>query len=188
MTTKLLDPSAITEALGELPTGMARTLHACCHTTFSPNVVEGGVKTNVIPDSVVVEVDIRTLPGETRDDVEAHLREAVGDAMDYVEVEVIQDDPSTSSPIGNPLWSALSDSVQMAYPEANVIPSIVTGGTDSRFFRDRGAVAYGAGLLSPSIDTGEFFRRFHGHNERIDVESLRMTTRLWFDVIDRLWG
>ncbi len=186
-TAKLLDPSAISEALGDLPVGMARALHACCHTTFSPNVVEGGVKTNVIPDSVVVEVDIRTLPGETYEDVEQHLREALGDAMDYVEVEVIQNDPSTSSPVGNPLWSALRDSVNMAYPEANVIPSIVTGGTDSRFFRDRGAIAYGAGLLSPTIDAGEFFRRFHGHNERIDTESLKMTTRLWFDVIDRLW-
>ncbi len=187
MTTKLLDPTAISEALADLSPGLARSLHACCHTTFSPNVIEGGVKTNVIPDSVVVEVDIRTLPGETHEDVEQHLRDALGDSMDHVDVEVIGDDPSTSSPIGNPLWGALTDSVNLAYPEANVIPSIVTGGTDSRFFRDRGAIAYGAGLLSPSIDAGEFFRRFHGHNERIDTESLRMTTQLWFDVIDRLW-
>ncbi len=73
------------------------------------------------------------------------------------------------------------------YPDAKVIPSLVTGGTDSRFFRDRGAIAYGAGLLSPSVDTSEFFRRFHGNDERIDIDSLRLTVGLWLEVVERLW-
>ena len=33
----------------------------------------------------------------------------------------------------------------------------------------------------------EFLNRFHGHNERIDTDSLRLTTQLWLDVCDRLW-
>jgi acetylornithine deacetylase/succinyl-diaminopimelate desuccinylase-like protein len=78
--------------------------------------------------------------------------------------------------------------MKAAYPEARIVPSIVTGGTDARFFRKKGAVAYGAGLLSPQVDTQEFFRRFHGHDERIDVESLRLTVQLWLDVVDRLWA
>jgi len=45
-----------------------------------------------------------------------------------------------------------------------------------------GAVAYGAGLLSPTLDAGDFSRRFHGNDERIDVESLALTTQLWLDV------
>ena len=47
----LLDPDRIDAALDELPSvGMATHLHACTHTTFSPNVVAGGrMKTNVIP-------------------------------------------------------------------------------------------------------------------------------------------
>ncbi|MEM7341664.1 MAG: M20/M25/M40 family metallo-hydrolase [Actinomycetota bacterium] len=184
---RLLDPGALRDALGELPLETAALAHSCTHTTFSPNVVSGGVKTNVIPDRVVIEVDIRTLPGETHDDVEAHLRAALGNLIDHVDVEVIQEDPSTSSPIDNPLWDALVASMRNVYPGAAVIPSIVTGGTDSRFFRNRGAVAYGAGLLSPAVDFNEFWRRFHGHDERIDVESLRLTTGLWLDVIDRLW-
>jgi acetylornithine deacetylase/succinyl-diaminopimelate desuccinylase-like protein len=35
---------------------------------------------------------------------------------------------------------------------------------------------------------GEFMNRFHGHNERIDIESLRLTTKLWLDVVERLWA
>ena len=42
----------------------AAHLHACTHTTFSPNLIDGGVmKTNVIPDSITLDVDVRTLPG-----------------------------------------------------------------------------------------------------------------------------
>jgi acetylornithine deacetylase/succinyl-diaminopimelate desuccinylase-like protein len=184
---RLLDPGRLGEALAELPTELAANAHACSHTTFSPNVVAGGVKTNVIPDRVTVEVDIRTLPGETTDDVNAHLAAALGELADQVDVEVIQEDRSTASPTGNRLWDALTASMASAYPEARIVPSIVTGGTDARFFRNRGVVAYGAGLLSPEVDTAEFFRRFHGHNERIDVESLRLTVGLWLDIVERLW-
>ena len=133
------------------------------------------------------EVEIRTLPGEEHEDVENHLRAALGDLYDQVETEIIQQDPSTASPTDNRLWDALTSSIAGAYPEATIVPSMVTGGTDSRFFRKRGTVAYGAGLLSPAVDTGEFFRRFHGHDERIDVDSLRLTVQLWLDVIERLW-
>jgi acetylornithine deacetylase/succinyl-diaminopimelate desuccinylase-like protein len=55
-------------------------------------------------------------------------------------------------------------------------------------FRELGAVSYGAGLFSPSIDPAEFGQRFHGHNERIDVESLRLTTQLWERVVLDLLG
>ena len=187
LSAKLLDPGRVRDALAELPPQLAANAHACSHTTFSPNVVAGGVKTNVIPDKVVVEVDIRTLPGETTDDVNAHLAAALGELADQVEVEVIQEHQSTASPTDNRLWDTLVASMTAAYPNATIVPSLVTGGTDARFFRDRGAVAYGAGLLSPKVDTTEFFRRFHGHDERIDIESLRLTVDLWLDVADRLW-
>ena len=50
---------------------MARQFHACTHTTIAPTVVHGGTKTNVIPDRVDLELDIRTLPGQTAADVRA---------------------------------------------------------------------------------------------------------------------
>ena len=184
----LLDDTAIDEMLATLPNAStAAHLHACTHTTFSPNVIGSQTKTNIIPDVVDIDVDIRSLPGEGPDDIEAHLRAALGDLYDSVETEIIKHDPSTASPTDNKLWQTLAASVARAYPEAQVVPSMVTGGTDSRFFRNRGAVAFGAGLLSPQVDTGEFFRRFHGHDERIDVESLRLTVQLWLDVVDNLW-
>lgn len=185
---RLLDPGQILEALDDLDPELARNLHSCCHTSFSNNVIHGGTKTNTIPDEVVLDVDIRILPGETTEDVEKHLAEAIGpELMGSVTVEAIHKGSSTESSTETLLWDALTDSIQMSYPGARVLPSMVTGGTDARFFRRRGIPAYGAGLLSSRVSMGEFLNRFHGHNERIDVESLRLTTKLWLDVCDRLW-
>ena len=169
--------------------GSAGFLHACTHTTFSSNVVDGGgMKTNVIPDSVDLEVDIRTLPGDGPDEVNDHLKAALGDLWDKVDVEVIMNDPASISRTDNALWEALERSVAVEFPSARLNPGMTVGFTDARIYRQMGAVAYGAGLFSPDLEAGDFSRRFHGHNERIDVESLRLTTNLWLNVARDLLG
>jgi len=186
---KLLDPVAQAEAFDQIEPGLARNLHSCCHTSFSPNVIHGGSKTNTIPDEIKLEVDIRTLPGETSEDVAAHLRAALGDElMESVDVDPIFEGVATQSPTHTELWRAMEEAVQLTYPGARMMPSMVTGGTDARFFRERGVPSYGAGLLSPQVPMAEFMTRFHGHNERIDVESLKLTTKFWIDIVDRLWA
>ena len=161
---------------------MAKLAHACTHTTFSPNVVHGGVKTNVIPDEVAIDVDIRTLPGQTGDDVEAMLAEALGPLAAAVEVEVLQERPSTQSPMQTPLWNALERVVTKVYPDASLLPRLTAGGTDAVFFRNVGTTAYGFGLYSPKVTASEFSTRFHGNDERVDVESLGLTTQCWLSL------
>ena len=64
ITAALLDPAAIDDLLEVLPDlGVARQAHACTHTTVAPTIVHGGTKINVIPDTVELDLDIRTLPG-----------------------------------------------------------------------------------------------------------------------------
>ena len=184
----LLDPQRIDEVLDNLPSAAAAAhLHACTHTTFSPNLIDGGVmKANVIPDSITLDVDVRTLPGEGTDEVTAHLRAALGDLADHVEIEILLDDPASISRTDTPLWDALQRAVSVPFPGARLAPQFTVGFTDSRVFRELGAISYGAGLFSPTIDAAEFGRRFHGHDERVDVESLGLTVELWQRVIHDL--
>ncbi len=184
----LLDPAAVWDTIATLPTPVARTCHAQTHTTLSPNVVHGGQKTNIVPDTVDIEVDIRTVPGTEPDDVRSLLRDVLGDLADDVEVSDLQSSPPTSSPFGpgNPLWSALAEHTRAVYPGAAMVPGLVVGGTDARFYRERGATAYGAGLYSPDIDFATFGSRFHGHNERIDVASLGLNASLWYGIASDL--
>ena len=153
-----------------------------CIRDSSPNVVHGGTKTNVIPDEVDLDVDIRLLPGETLADIDTHLRNALGDLMDHVDVTPLQQRESSSSPTDTPMWAALEREVTRVYPTGRIVPNLIVGGTDSPFFRRHGTVAYGAALFSEDIDFTQFSSRFHGHDERIDVRSLGLTTQLWVEL------
>ncbi|HLY82804.1 MAG TPA: M20/M25/M40 family metallo-hydrolase, partial [Acidimicrobiales bacterium] len=182
----LLDPGRLDGALGSLPPALARRCHATTHTTFSPNVVHGGQKTNMIPDEVVLEVDIRTVPGETAGDVDTHLRAALGDLAARVDVTPLQSAMASRSHIDNALWEVLRDRVQVAYPGSSLEPGLIVGGTDARFFREKGTIAFGAALYSPAVTFESFGTRFHGNDERIDVESLGLSTDLWLGVARQL--
>ncbi|WP_419841982.1 M20/M25/M40 family metallo-hydrolase [Candidatus Poriferisodalis sp.] len=187
----LLDESRIEDWLDAHPSAStAAHLYSCTHTSFSPNVIGAptSMKTNVIPDHVDVEVDVRTLPGEAANDVQAHLDEALGDLADEVDVEIIMNDPASVSRVDTPLWDALQIAVGRRFPTARLTPQLIIGFTDSRVYRDLGAVAYGAGLFSPDLDSSDYGARFHGNDERIDLESLALTTQLWLDVVDSLWS
>jgi acetylornithine deacetylase/succinyl-diaminopimelate desuccinylase-like protein len=184
----LADPAALDDALAELPAGLSRLCHAVTHMTFSPNVAHGGEKTNTVPDHVVLEVDIRTLPGTTPEDVDAHLKTALGDLADRVEISSLQEYGSTRSATDNPLWEALGHQVGAVYPGSSLSPSLLVGATDARFFRDKGAIAMGAALYSPEVTFETFAGRFHGNDERVDVASLGLSTELWTGVVKELLG
>jgi acetylornithine deacetylase/succinyl-diaminopimelate desuccinylase-like protein len=184
----LVDAERIDAALEAMPVAAARACHALTHTTLSPNVAHGGQKTNVIPDVVDIEVDIRTVPGTSRADVRAMLDEALGDLAAHVEVSDLQNSDATICGTDNELWSTIAKHTQVAYPGANLVPGLIVGGTDARYYRDRDRVAYGAGLFSPGMDMATFGTRFHGHDERIDVDSLALSTQFWAGIANDLVG
>lgn len=178
----LLDPGRIRDALQHLPPEVQPFAHACTHMTFSPNTAHGGQKANTIPDEVVLELDVRTLPGQTEQDVRDELRAALGDLYDRVEMEPIANRPGTQSAIETPMWDLLEQRLLAAHPQAQVIPSMLVGGTDASFFREHGVHAYGAGLFSERATYEQVRSRYHGIDERVDVESLGLQTQLWLDV------
>ena len=181
----MLDEAKIEDWLDAHPVeGLARHFYSCTHTTFSPNVAESDrrMKTNVIPDQIDVNVDIRTLPGESGAEGQAHLDAALGDLADQVDVEIIMNDPASISRIDNPMWDTIQKAVNQPFPSARLVPQLIVGFTDARVYRNLGSIAYGAGLFSPDLKSSDFMSRFHGHNERIDVESLSLTTQFWIDV------
>lgn len=188
MIAPLLDPERIDGALDALPIGMGRMFHACTHTTFSPNIGHGGTKINTVPDRVELEIDIRSLPGQTAADIEAMLLEAIGDLRDDVTIEPALFDAATQSPMDSPLWDSLARICPRFYEGSESIPMLVAGATDARFFRRLGATAYGFGLFSRNLTFEDFGRMFHGDDERVDVETLRLSTEMFEAVAVDLLG
>jgi acetylornithine deacetylase/succinyl-diaminopimelate desuccinylase-like protein len=173
----LLNGPLLDAALPRLPETIARVLDSSTHTTFSPNVITGGVKTNVVADSAEVVVDIRTMPGDSGPEVRAMLGDAAGDLWPSVEITQEGDNPSTSSPVGTPLWDVLAKVTASLVPGAGIVPYGLFGATDARFFRRKGVIAYGYGIYSAPFD--RFASMFHGNDERVDQKSLALSAQLW---------
>ncbi|MGO8874716.1 MAG: M20/M25/M40 family metallo-hydrolase [Acidimicrobiales bacterium] len=177
----LLDPKAIEELLEFMPDlGMARQAHACTHLTMAPTILHGGTKINVIPDTVDLEVDIRTLPGQSEGEVRSLVAEAIGPELwPKVEILFMIDDPATSSPVDTPLWTAMERVSEGFHPGAPLVPFFSVGATDARFFRRLGTTAYGYGMFSEKLSFEQFAVMFHGDDERVDVESLEMSASMF---------
>ena len=138
--------------------------------TLSPTMASASQKRNVIPALCEVTVDCRLLPGQTQAEAEAVVRGVLGEG-DY-ELEWIEGQGGTRSPMEGPLWDAIGAWVAETDPEASVAPMCVTGFTDSHWLRDAfGTKAYGFFPMryqDPQVAT----RLVHSADERARVEDL----------------
>ena len=112
------------------------------------------------------------------------IEEALGDLADQVEVASSSNDLASASPTDTPLYDSLARVTSKLVPGSKMIPFMIVGATDARFFRRAGVPSYGYGLFSERISFADFASMFHGDNERIDVDSLELSTQLWDGVIE----
>jgi acetylornithine deacetylase/succinyl-diaminopimelate desuccinylase-like protein len=148
---------------------LAGYLMAITRMTVSPNVVRGGMKVNIIPDSCEAEVDVRVLPGQDRDYIFSELGSAFGDA----DVEMTQSNmPSFSSADTRP-YKLILDTMKESLGGALILPCVSSGGTDSRHLRGLGIPCYGIGMMALNLDP-EMRQSIHGRDEKIDIDSLRL--------------
>ena len=116
------------------------------------------------------------------------LADAVGDLWADCEVVFQLSNPATSSPVDTPLWDTLARVTGKLVPGATTVPMLLMGATDARFFRRKGVVAYGYGLLSERIPFDQFSGMFHGNDERVDQESLGLSAELFEQVAREFVG
>lgn len=142
-------------------------LSAIFHNTFALTILNGGYKENVIPGSSRAVIDIRLLPGESPDQLIKEIKNRVERLGVSVNV-LAQELPSLSDPSTKEM-EAIRNVVKRRHPEAVFLPLLVPGFTDSRFFRAKGAIAYG---FIPATFEQEEVDRVHGVNERISEGAL----------------
>ena len=185
---KLSNEKKHDEALKHVEQPLSAVLHSCCHNTFSPNTIVGGVKVNTVADQVKLGVDIRTLPGVSSDDLSKMITDVLGDLEQKVSISYLQKNESSISTTDNPFYDLLENVANTFIPNSKLLPTIASYGTDARFFRHAGAVAYGFGLFSKEISFQDHLNMFHSRNEKVDIESLELTTEMYKRVIKEFLG
>ena len=140
--------------------------------TVSPTMIAASQKRNVIPALCEVTVDCRLLPGQSQAEAEEVIRGLLGDA-DY-ELEWVEGQGGTRSPMDGPLWDAIGSWVSSTEPEAAVAPICLAGFTDSHWMRKAfGTIAYGffpLRFMDPQLAT----RLVHSADERARVDDLEL--------------
>ena len=165
----LLDEATLWDALPRLPTDVAVRAHACTHSTFTPTLVAGGLKNNIVPDEVTIELDVRIAPGESVADVERFVRRLLLDLP--VRVDVLYRTEPSRSPVAGPIWPVLERAVARAHPGGRAAPTLFTGATDGRHLRAHGIPVYGFGVLERGARPGDVLvpipRRRRAHRPRV---------------------
>jgi acetylornithine deacetylase/succinyl-diaminopimelate desuccinylase-like protein len=149
---------------------------------ISATKITGGVAGNVIPAEASAVLNVRTIPGNSIDDVMKRLRACVPDDGISFSIAAHSDEAPVSDP-DSAMFNAIADSAKELDPEITVVPYLSTGGTDSAHLRRIGIDSYGI-LPFPMEQSDE--ERMHGHDERVPVASLHFGTRLIFESILRV--
>ncbi len=153
-------------------------LTATLRTTSNPTLLAAGYKHNVIPDAAEALIDIRTLPGD-EDAVLARVRELIGDD---IELEIVVQDVGLENPFSGPIVDAMVGTLKAHDPEAEVLPYLLSGGTDNKALSELGITGYGFAplRLTPELD---FPAMFHGVDERVPLAALDFGHRALTDFL-----
>jgi acetylornithine deacetylase/succinyl-diaminopimelate desuccinylase-like protein len=147
------------------------------HDTVSLTMLSGGYKINVIPEQAEMSFDCRLLPDTDERAFISNLEQTINDPGVRLEVTWPDAPPSTAA-WGAPLFRAIEAACTDYAPNVIVAPSICVGGTDARYFRQRGVPSYG---LVPCLFDAEDLKGYHGINERLSLDNLRLGTQIVFD-------
>jgi acetylornithine deacetylase/succinyl-diaminopimelate desuccinylase-like protein len=135
---------------------------------ISLTLVDGGIRTNVIPTEATANLNIRTLPGQSIDSLVKRLRRVVGDSLVTFEIDRDTIDAPASS-FRSPMFVAIADAVRTVDSTMTVVPYMSTGATDSARLRAWGVQTYG---ILPFPLAPEDEERMHGNDERIPISSM----------------
>lgn len=136
-------------------------------TTTAVTMANGSPAPNVLPQKASVVANFRIMPGQTVEDVEAHIRKYAGPKAEVTLVG--GKNPSKISPTDSRAFKVISDICKGMNPKNIVAPYLVMGGTDARQYED---VCDNIYRYSPFLVNTQLLLTTHGTNERIPIDAL----------------
>ena len=151
---------------------------ASLRNTSNPTVLAAGYKHNVIPDTAEALIDVRSLPAD-QPGILDQVQRIVGDD---IEIEVVHSDIGLEVPFSGEAVAAMSASLRREDPEAEVLPYLLSGGTDNKALARLGITGYGFVPLRLPADL-DFPGMFHGVDERVPLDALDFGHRVLVDLL-----
>lgn len=156
------------------------TLNA--HTSTAPTIISGGVKNNVIPTIAEATINFRILPGETIESVKQHITNTISNKINVESVGFLTN-PSPVSSIDSENFKILEKIIRDMFPNSIVVPGLVGGGTDARYFYEISDDVY---RFYPTRIGPNSMKRFHGIDEKISKDNYKEIIEFSYHFIKRV--
>jgi acetylornithine deacetylase/succinyl-diaminopimelate desuccinylase-like protein len=181
------DPPRALETLRERDPLLALLVEPTLGVSVTPTRIRASEKINVIPSRAVLEVDCRVPPGMEAKEARARIEEVLG--TDGYRLEFLEEVVGNRSPADGPLADAIRGWVAENDPGAEVVPTMLPGFTDSRWFRNAfpDCQAYG---FCPQREMPLHVSAplVHGADERIDARDMGFAATFFHDLVRELLG
>jgi acetylornithine deacetylase/succinyl-diaminopimelate desuccinylase-like protein len=137
-------------------------------TTCVATMLKGGHAENALPQLAEANVNCRMFPGNTAEQTRSALERVINDTTVKVIANFAARPPEPPTPLLPEVMNPVRQITREMFGNIPVIPTMSTGATDSRYFRQRNVPAFGvSGLFSdPAVDA-----RAHGRDERMRIQS-----------------
>ena len=176
----------ILDELAKTAPQLAEEVRPRLRMTITPTIIHGGVKENVIPSECETVFDCRILPGQESAQAIELIKTLLGEVdSEKLVFESLQVQEPSESTVETPLYAVIVAVLKEFEPNCGVTPVLMTGGTDSRFFRRMGSVCYGFQPMYPEVFSGKVVKREHGIDERISIENLVFGTSVLYETVKR---
>ena len=181
------DAEAVVDELEQANPGLAILFEPALGVTFAPTMASASEKINVIPARANLQVDCRVPPGLGEDHVRRRLSERVGE--NGYEISFGESVVGNASPLESELMDHIRAFVEREEPGAELVPYVMPGFTDSRWFREAfpGCVAYGFFPMR-SMDVLEAAPLMHGVDERVRVDDLALAAGFYSELVQGVLG
>lgn len=154
---------------------------AFIRTTGAITMSQGSAQANIIPERASFVVNNRVLPGQTTADLMAHYEKLLPEG---VTCRVLKGtEPPTVQSVDGTMFHMLADIVAEMYPGAPMIPTMLCGGTDSRYYCDlcpSNSVYRFTGLRHDGRSGGA-----HQVNEHICIDVMENNVKMYVNIFTR---
>lgn len=158
----------------------SKTTNALLRTTQAGTMASASNKENVLPQKSTITINFRILPGETANSVKKHVEQVINDATISIIDPPYHLEPSKVSNPYSSSFRAIQQTLSTCFHDTVVLPYLVLGGTDSRFYEPLSQNIY---RFSPVVLTREALATMHGTNEHISIASLAEMVRFFYLLI-----
>ena len=143
---------------------------AMVRTTIAPTIINGGLKSNILPSTATAVVNYRIRQGDNIEKVKKHIISTINN--DLISVRQLKNDlsaePSKVSSTKSPEFHIVHKTIKEVFGDILVSPGMILATTDSRHYQNISKNIY---RFMPIELSSNDLSMIHGSNEKISIDS-----------------